>query len=56
MSGKSDDLRKDLDTAKAKYEKLRRRNALEMEGYHNEMKQLRQRLTQLEKLAATSSA
>jgi hypothetical protein len=45
-------LREENELAKERYEKLRRRNALEMEGYHNEATKLRTRLTNAQKLYA----
>lgn len=45
-------LREENELAIARYEKLRRRNALEMEGYHNEATKLRARLTNAQKLYA----
>ena len=49
-NGKSDKLRQAFELAKERYEKLRRRNALEMEGFNNEANRLRSRFRQLEKL------
>lgn len=47
--GKLKVLEREVKEAKAKYEKLRRRHALEMEGYCNEARMLRQRLKSVEK-------
>jgi Skp family chaperone for outer membrane proteins len=38
-----------------RYEKLRRRNRLEMEGYQNEISNLQKKLNSLQKIAAEKS-
>ncbi len=43
-------LKEKMKSAEEKYERLRKRHALEMEGYHIEATQLRKKLTKLEKL------
>ena len=45
-------LKKELVTAKERYVKLKRRHALEMQGYQFQAKQLKLRLKQAEKLYA----
>ena len=49
-------MKKAVEVAKDRYEKLRRRNNLELEGYQNEVNLLRQRLTCLHKVFAASTA
>ncbi len=50
--GSAEKLERIQETAKQRYVKLRTRHALEMEGYHNEAKMLKDRLRKLEAEAA----